>query len=753
MPTLAAFGGGRGAVFDVVMEPHPTGSCGRPRWRIASIGVAGGTGYANNSLLTILPAAGDVTVTAAVARVQTVGGVPQSVTIQNQGIYYRPTTGKRDLPIITAAVGGGAKLGVALEQLDGEPAGWKVSYVSVLLPGAGLADGAAVSFSNGDRTEGSGAAATVVVDDNGGVVGVTITHGGEYYRDTDLPARVSEPTFTIGGSPSAVVRGLIENDPESEAFGQVIDLVIDSPGNVTGFRQFEVGNDSLNGESIVVRASTSDSLITPCISSCHGSGALLEVVGHVPPNAQAFLEGGDPVFPGVSVPFLVYFAKIAGTAPHLWGVSKLEYAGQLGGLPEPGTKINFFTPIDGSTTTVEPAAAELGEDLEPVVTSPGKFFSTARVWDGVPGPLTGIDLRSGGSGYALRGRVAPALSAVAFGSSPMAVSVAEKVDSCGLPFWEVDEITPAGSNVTNRRVLTIQRDPLDTEAVSALAVVSTRQEPAVTATPPAEPQPDEPATFSVTLSKTAMMIPPRATLTPGVVAGDAAPACWSVASIEITNSGRGYPTVTRLNIEVSSGTQTKPAAALAFANNDGQIVEVVVETGGEFFLDNGVPQEVVIVRRGAYYREDSALPPYVATPTVTLTQIPPSDGTGAVIELKVDADPASESFGQITNATIPQGQGGTGYHMRSGPRPEAFLGDEIKWIGGPVLLRATPQGLTLESVFTVSSDTGLPSKTAIVLDMANKRAGVNCSDWFTNALTPVTRTSAGSVTAVPGYTP
>lgn len=752
MPTLAAFGRGRVAVFEVVMEPHPTASCGRPRWRIATISVTGGTGYTNNSLLTIVPAAGDAIATAAVARVQTIGGVPQSVTIQNRGIYYRPTTGDRDVPIITATVDGGAKLGVAIERIDGEPAEWKISYVSVLLPGTGVGNDATVTFTVGDITiESQAAVATVVADDDGRALSVTLTEGGRYYRDTDIPPRVIEPTFTFNGSPSAVVRGVVDADPNSQTFGQVIDLVMVNAGSVAGFRTFPTGNDELNGTSLVARAETSDSLITLCVSSCHGTGAALRAIGHVEPDVSASFTGLFP--PLVSASLAVSVVPIAGSAPNLWQVSELEFTGG-GNFPgaNPGQEI-FISP-GNDTVMVTPATAQFNNDLEPVITNPGAFFRRARFWNGVPGPLTGVQLLNPGSNYALRGRVAPSLTATAGSGSSMGVTLEQQTDDCDVPYWEVSKITPAGSNVTDRRVVTIVRNALDKQAQTALAVVSTREEPTLTVSPPEEPETEQAATFGVTLEKTDMVIPLRATLTPGQVSPDVSPAYWSVKAIDITSPGLGYPTTTRLKIEVDSGTETKPAAALAFSNPEGEIVSVLVETGGEYFLDNLVPQSVTIVRPGIYYREDSSLPPFVATPTAVMTQILPSNGTGAVINLTVDTDTASESFGAITAATIPQGQGGTGYHMRSGARPNEFTG-AVRWTVSNILLTATPQGLSASTSNSVSSITGFPGKTEAFFSMANKRSGVNCPDWFTNVLTPVTKTTAGSITAVPGgaFTP
>jgi hypothetical protein len=267
------------------------------------------------------------------------------------------------------------------------------------------------------------------------------------------------------------------------------------------------------------------------------------------------------------------------------------------------------------------------------------------------------------------------------------------------------------------------------------------------------PEPEEAAQFAVTLTESPMVVPPRATLFPGVSAQGVQPAYWFVSGIEITSAGRGYPTVSRLKIEVVTGTQVKPAAALAFANNDGEIESVVVETGGEYFLDEGVPQQVVVVRPGVYYREQNDLPPYVASPAVVLTQLPPSNGTEAVIQLTVEQDPTKEEFGRIIAATIPQGQGGSGYHMRSGPR-QGPPGTPPRYVFGCsegdsfIVVTPTRSGLRLEMTSPTDGDTGLP--VGLSGTLANERAGDRCQDWFTNALTPRQNLTAGSVTIAQG---
>jgi len=182
-------------------------------------------------------------------------------------------------------------------------------------------------------------------------------------------------------------------------------------------------------------------------------------------------------------------------------------------------------------------------------------------------------------------------------------------------------------------------------------------------------------------------------------------------------------------------------------------VNVVVETGGEYFLDNGVPQEIVIVRPGVYYREDSSLPPYVSSPTVGLTQLPPSNGTGAVILLQVDTDTSSATFGRIIDATIPQGQGGSGYHIRGGPRPGPFntvpaYGMGVCAPASQISLVPSAAGFSMSFAGGLSSDGGLPIGLSGAL--ANTRDGDTCADWFTNPLLPTANISAGKVQLSPG---
>lgn len=81
--------------------------------------------------------------------------------------------------------------------------------------------------------------------------------------------------------------------------------------------------------------------------------------------------------------------------------------------------------------------------------------------------------------------------------------------------------------------------------------------------------------------------------------------------------------------------------------------------GGSYYKDDPDARVVRVVVGGSYYREDASVPPYVATVTVGVSQIPPSDGTGAELSAVIDDDPESETFGEITAVNIDDG--GDGY--------------------------------------------------------------------------------------------
>lgn len=97
----------------------------------------------------------------------------------------------------------------------------------------------------------------------------------------------------------------------------------------------------------------------------------------------------------------------------------------------------------------------------------------------------------------------------------------------------------------------------------------------------------------------------------------------------------------------------------------------------------GNPAEVVIDDGGRYYDENPSLAPYVADVTVKVNQLPPSNGTGAVITATVGSDTSkAEEFGKITKLTIEEG--GSDYQILGGPtdcRYDGLCGMAVQFRG------------------------------------------------------------------------
>lgn len=104
---------------------------------------------------------------------------------------------------------------------------------------------------------------------------------------------------------------------------------------------------------------------------------------------------------------------------------------------------------------------------------------------------------------------------------------------------------------------------------------------------------------------------------------------------------------------------TPAAAGRYVGSRTDELHSVEITNAGEYYGDDPGARYVVVDNGGSYYREDASEPPYVATVTVTVTDTPPSGGSGAVLTASVDSNTASGTFGQITGLTITNG--GTNY--------------------------------------------------------------------------------------------
>ena len=368
------------------------------------------------------------------------------------------------------------------------------------------------------------------------------------------------------------------------------------------------------------------------------------------------------------------------------------------------------------------------------VTAPGGDPDTDK------GPITGVTLTNGGSGYAKLGRVAPTLT-ISGGTGTGATftpTLTSTNDACGIPTWKLSSVSVKdGSGYIDGESLTITVAEGDTEAQTATAVVNTtRTQPTLSASIGGGTG----ATFTVTTSENfgtpttwgvasvavtnggsgyldggamtfsgggdlvvaeeaqAYIVTVRsepsligsvsssgngASITPTLTeytGWDGRP-YWSVTGFAIANGGTGYAENDPVEVAVSDGTASPWAwfsAYVSSVDQDGAILAITIDYGGEYwkdtgviqsvevwyggayFDDDGVPTGVTVTGGGQYYREDASEPPYVAEVTVSVaSQAMPSNGTGATFTATVDESPDSPDFGKITSIAV--ANGGTGY--------------------------------------------------------------------------------------------
>lgn len=246
-PTLSAtatHSGVTNATF-TVNTSKTNGSCGDDSWSVESISVSGGTGYTDNSPVTISAIVGDTVDIIATAK-----------------LYARTQ------PTVTATVSGGtgAVLSVTLQKNAGSPDTWGVSSVTVIQAGNRYFDNTAVSFSTNGTTV-TNAVARISIDSSSSVAGrgpiksVTVTNPGAYYlatnipssvvvtnpgrywrEDTSVPAYVPEIIVIITQIPpsngaGAEISAIVDDNPNSITFGQVLGFNIDNAGD-SGYQAY-----------------------------------------------------------------------------------------------------------------------------------------------------------------------------------------------------------------------------------------------------------------------------------------------------------------------------------------------------------------------------------------------------------------------------------------------------------------------------------------------------------------------------------
>jgi hypothetical protein len=149
-----------------------------------------------------------------------------------------------------------------------------------------------------------------------------------------------------------------------------------------------------------------------------------------------------------------------------------------------------------------------------------------------------------------------------------------------------------------------------------------------------------------------------------------------VLDSSIVNAGQGYAVGDTVSLTIDDGVVVEEFSAIIdIVGPNGEIVGIIVDLPGSYYLDTGEPVSVNVTggghyyrdvdgnvhieNPGLYYREDETVPRLARTIVIALEQTPPSDGEGAVLVPAVDLEPGSETYGQITEVVVEEG--GDGY--------------------------------------------------------------------------------------------
>lgn len=174
-----------------------------------------------------------------------------------------------------------------------------------------------------------------------------------------------------------------------------------------------------------------------------------------------------------------------------------------------------------------------GSGADGVVTAPGGDPNDDK------GPISGVAVTNGGSGYAKLGREQPTLTITGSGTgATFTASLAHQQDGCGLSYWRISSISSSGSGTgyLDGEWLTILPAEGDTTEVAAAARVnSSRSAPALTA-----------AVAGVSPGT-------GCTLSPAIAQTPASPETWSVSSVSVTAGGTGYSDGDPVEFDIAAG--------------------------------------------------------------------------------------------------------------------------------------------------------------------------------------------------------
>jgi hypothetical protein len=515
-PTLEAAGsGGDGAVFSVSTTQHED-SQGFHYWKVSAISVSGGEEYEDGSPVTISHSVGDTKIVKAQATLSTnAEGVPVSVTVTEQGNYYR-------------------------ESKDAEP---YVADVTVTPCGFELGDIGECPYPT-----------SVTEDDCPPSLG---KEACEAWVIEQL-AKCSEWLAEQIAAATASIEATVDDDPYSDTFGQIAALSVEQGGDgYLAWRWKEACHQRMNG-SWVLRAKTPTELVSLTLTSCYGSGACVRVVplgDRLSPKLCIYGNGtGGTITETVSPPR--YEKPEDNPWKPYWEITDVTASGGTGYANSQQAVITY------SGATVEQEAEITLQANGGVLTGatldrdkPGKFY-IQKEYAGQPTQIREVEIVAKGSGYAKLGRREPVVTATASSGSgaTFTPTLAIDQDECGVDYWYIDSVSVSGgTGYQTGAALSFSVQGDGTEEKPASGSVVTSEEPEFEGVPVSvtvsdggryyeETDKDPPYVAEVTVL--VEQIPPSAGSGAefNVIVEDnpTSPDFGKIKKVEITDDGQGY---------------------------------------------------------------------------------------------------------------------------------------------------------------------------------------------------------------------
>ncbi len=276
-----------------------------------------------------------------------------------------------------------------------------------------------------------------------------------------------------------------------------------------------------------------------------------------------------------------------------------------------------------------------------------------------PGPVSAVELTSGGEGYAriIVERLEPTVTASAGGTQQFTVSL-EKVGEGEEAVWEVSGLALNGEGTTtsNNITFTVEAPGVEVEPASAF-LVRGRTAPSLS------------MSVASAAGGGAQLVP---VMLQGFSNCDGSPV-WALNDFAINNAGSGYAVGDELVFTPTNGVEhcgdfvtpwvvktVGPGGSIVDFELDTDDKDIIDGWFREYYAEGGPIEFIQVTSAGAYYLPGPTTVE-VATVTVTVAQRGRAEGTygGAAISATINTNPNSATFGQIAALNI--ANGGFGY--------------------------------------------------------------------------------------------